>query len=351
MAWEQQVGQLYEWADLEHQLAHIGLRLGKLTQAFDLPSEDIRISNAHASDDQIPVVEVEVSADVDNAPFFGNFKGRILHVTGVLGPYLADYAKRSPFILRFNLSDVGGACALSFDRPADADWALFPDLYLLEARRSFERGDYGAAETDGDFETTFSNRQPLLFWRGSTTSGGWIRSLDELRTNYRVDACLRVAAAVGAKADCRISKLVQWVGAGEDEAVTLLHDLDVYADFVPESRFADFQMYLDLPGNAGSWGTCHKHLAGILVLKVPSGRELAYTHLLRPWKHYVPIARDMSDVAERVSWVLDHPAEATAIARRGKERLWGFLKGLPVYMLRTLEMHNISPEKKLIRVR
>jgi len=345
------VGQPYEWADLEHQLAHIGLRLGKLTQVLDLPPEDIRISNANAGDEQTPVVEVEVSADIDDAPFFGDFKGRILHVISALGPYLADYAKRSPFILRFNLSDAGNAGALSFDRPADADWPLFPDLYLIEARRSFERGDYGASETVDDFETTFNTRQPLLFWRGSTTSGGWIRSLDELRANYRVDACLRVAAAVGAKADCRISNLVQWVGGSEDEAIALLQNLDIYAEFVPESRFADFEMDLDLPGNAGSWGTCHKHLAGILILKPPSGRELAYSHLLRPWKHYIPVARDMSDVAERVAWVRDHPAEATAIARRGKERLWGFLKGLPVYMLRTLEMHNISPDKKLIRAR
>ncbi len=90
---------------------------------------------------QIPVVEVEVSADVDNAPFFGNFKGRILHVTGVLGPYLADYAKRSPFILRFNLSDVGGACAcLSTGRPMQTG-RCFPISISLEARRSFERGD------------------------------------------------------------------------------------------------------------------------------------------------------------------------------------------------------------------
>lgn len=343
------MNQPYEWADLEHRLAHVGMGLGKLSLVPDMPREDVRIINRRA--DQAPVIEVELSAALDEAPFFGDFKGRILHVLDVFGPYLADYAKRSPFLLTFNMSDDGGAGALSFDRPDDADWPLFPDLYLLEARRSVWRGEYVHPEADIDFETTFRARQPMLFWRGSSTSGGWMRSLDELRSNYRVDSCLRVAAALGERADCRISRLVQWVGETEEDALALLNDLDIFADVVPEGRFADFQMYLDLPGNAGSWGTCHKHLAGVLILKPPPGRELAYTHLLRPWRHYIPVARDMSDVAERVSWVLDHPSEAAAIARRGKERLWGFLHGLPVYLLRTLEMNNMSPEKKLLRVR
>jgi hypothetical protein len=42
--------------------------------------------------------------------------------------------------------------------------------------------------------------------------------------------------------------------------------------------------------------------------------------LLIPWVHYIPIQSDLSDVEERVQWILEHDAQAQEIARRG--RLW-----------------------------
>ena len=42
--------------------------------------------------------------------------------------------------------------------------------------------------------------------------------------------------------------------------------------------------------------------------------------LLVPWVHYVPLADDLSDVEEKVQWVLENEEEAQEIARSGK--LW-----------------------------
>ena len=42
--------------------------------------------------------------------------------------------------------------------------------------------------------------------------------------------------------------------------------------------------------------------------------------LLEPWVHYVPLNRDLSDVEEKMQWVIDHDQEAQMIAKRGA--LW-----------------------------
>jgi Glycosyl transferase family 90 len=46
----------------------------------------------------------------------------------------------------------------------------------------------------------------------------------------------------------------------------------------------------------------------------------AMEELLEPWVHYVPLNEDLSDVEEKMQWVLDNDESAKEIAHRGK--LW-----------------------------
>jgi Glycosyl transferase family 90 len=46
----------------------------------------------------------------------------------------------------------------------------------------------------------------------------------------------------------------------------------------------------------------------------------AMEELLEPWVHYVPLNEDLSDVEEKMQWVIDNDISAKEIARRGK--LW-----------------------------
>ena len=45
--------------------------------------------------------------------------------------------------------------------------------------------------------------------------------------------------------------------------------------------------------------------------------EFFYEHL-RPWTHYVPVKRDLSDLKDRVAWTRANAPEARAIADRAK---------------------------------
>lgn len=46
----------------------------------------------------------------------------------------------------------------------------------------------------------------------------------------------------------------------------------------------------------------------------------AMEELLEPWVHYIPLNEDLSDVEEKMQWVIDNDNEARRIAHRGT--LW-----------------------------
>ena len=63
----------------------------------------------------------------------------------------------------------------------------------------------------------------------------------------------------------------------------------------------------------------------LLSNSVVTTQDLVYTswameELLEPWVHYIPLNRELSDVQEKMQWILDNDEEAQNIAHRGK--LW-----------------------------
>jgi hypothetical protein len=68
-------------------------------------------------------------------------------------------------------------------------------------------------------------------------------------------------------------------------------------------------------------------LSGRLKLLLHSGRPVLVQERpwvewfwpeLRPWEHYVPVLRDLSDLVERTAWTLEHPDEAGQIGAAGQ---------------------------------
>jgi len=63
---------------------------------------------------------------------------------------------------------------------------------------------------------------------------------------------------------------------------------------------------VDVDGNANSWdGLFWKLLSNSVVLKVESPHRQWYYSRIKPWKHYVPVKPDLSDLEEKVRFVLD----------------------------------------------
>ena len=58
----------------------------------------------------------------------------------------------------------------------------------------------------------------------------------------------------------------------------------------------------------------------VVMTQPPTKTSWAMEEMMEPWVHYIPLNQELTDVDEKMQWVIDHDEEAKEIARRG--RLW-----------------------------
>lgn len=76
---------------------------------------------------------------------------------------------------------------------------------------------------------------------------------------------------------------------------------------------------LDIDGFARTWDAwAWKQRSRSVVLSQTSVWESYFTQRFEPWRHYVPISNDLSDLCSVLTWCRDNDAEAYAIALRGR---------------------------------
>jgi hypothetical protein len=108
--------------------------------------------------------------------------------------------------------------------------------------------------------------------------------------------------------------------------------------FVPIEQMARYKLLVDIDGNANSWGLFAKLLLGSCVLKVESVWEEWFYEKLVPWRHYVPVTADLSDLREKIQWCLDNDQEAEAIGEAGAQLARGM----------TLETETTAAARRLL---
>ena len=223
--------------------------------------------------------------------------------------------------LVFSFGDKSVDPGLRFDRARDSKEPLIPDLYLLAEIAKWQKAGLSRDACQGP---PFLERKKKLFWRGSTT-GPFILSMEEFRDNHRVKACLHTLRELPAHADCKIARIVQTPQEMRQKASRFLKENKILSPLVDTQDFAQYQMFLDLPGNASAWGTYLRYLQGMLVFRVAHEHELLYYEALQPWVHYIPVATDLSDLKSGVEWALLHQQEAAQIAAKGQAIMLEFL--------------------------
>jgi hypothetical protein len=172
----------------------------------------------------------------------------------------------------------------------------------------------------------WQDRERRVFWRGSSTGGGF--------NNLTVESFLGLPryrlCAAGARLhgllDAKLTNIVHAKGASEAEQILdFLNSQGLFAPRVPQIEFMKYRFQIDIDGISNAWGLLLKLLMGSCVLKVASEWRQWYYDKLRPWVHYVPVKNDLSDLAEQVSWCLEHDSDAEEIGSRGRELASGIV--------------------------
>ena len=230
---------------------------------------------------------------------------------------------RCDYRLHLSMCDGGQAGMASMD---SQDWTtLIPDLYAMQA------GLHGKNNSKPlpfpRFLARWQKRRPQVFWRGSTTGiqpGGPIADKAGLLANQRVQISLRHRNQPSC--DLKISRVVQMEPGFSSAAEAWLNSEGLLAPTVQESAFGHYRYYPDIPGNALAWGTIFKHLQGCLVFRAPNKRALYHYRLMQPWKHYIPVEADFSDLDTAVGWAETHPEQAAWIAWCGQRVAQRYLR-------------------------
>eukprot|EP00439_Symbiodinium_sp_Y106_P086396 s275_g32.t4 len=91
--------------------------------------------------------------------------------------------------------------------------------------------------------------------------------------------------------------------------------------FAPRLSAEDFELYkyqIALEGNSATDRLAWQLFMGSVVL-IPDQpwQVMGPLRMLQPWVHFVPLSYDLSDLVDRLQWLISHDPEAKAIAQNG----------------------------------
>jgi hypothetical protein len=208
------------------------------------------------------------------------------------------------------------------DRPSGATFSpssFLPDVTLLPDPDYFTTWGYhreraAAAERD----VPWRQRSDTLVWRGSMNSHD---SFDPAVAMARPSmAAQRLLACLALRGVANTD--VRFVDPGrKDTAPAAFIPWEIGGERVSQATWIGRKFALDIDGYTNAWGNLFTRLLlGCCVLKVESRqgyRQWYYDHL-EPWVTHIPVAADLTDLAEKFDWALTHEAECEEIAARGR---------------------------------
>lgn len=86
--------------------------------------------------------------------------------------------------------------------------------------------------------------------------------------------------------------------------------------------FFDFfkhKYQINIDGTVAAYRLPYLLVGDSVVLKQDSIYYEHFYNELQPWKHYIPVKSNLSDLLEKLQWAKDHDEEAKKIAKAGQE--------------------------------
>jgi hypothetical protein len=160
----------------------------------------------------------------------------------------------------------------------------------------------------------WEDKEPVLFWRGSTTGGRAVPG--SWRNFHRQRFIFHTQHMNGSIVDANFTNIIQCEPAACDEQRAAFPVVpSVNGEEILKHRYV-----MDMDGNTFS-GRFNGLLASNSLIFRMKVFEDQFDELIRPWVHYVPVALDYADLLPNLQWALEHDTEARAIAERGRQAM------------------------------
>lgn len=159
----------------------------------------------------------------------------------------------------------------------------------------------------------WSEKVEKLFWRGSTYDGKY--TVDNWKTIPRGRAVLE-SKLHPEKIDAGFTLFAAW--STPDWQLLEKEIGRAERTSVEEHLRYKYQLIVDGVTSPFS-GTFWRLYSGCVPFKQESKNIMFFFDELIPWKHYIPVKNDCSDLLEQVIWAQTHDQEARQIAKNAKE--------------------------------
>lgn len=219
-----------------------------------------------------------------------------------------NYPKYSP-ILSMSTADVYADLAI----PTWEDWARVQNQEGIWFPKSCR--DYN--ET---FNKNWDSKIPIAVFRGGTTGCG-----TTIETNPR----LKIASMASKQNPDDIylnAGITNWnLRPRKIQGQKYLQTIDIKSlgfNLVPKmspQEQSNYKYIVNIPGHVAAFRLSVELNMGCVILLVDSPWKLWYSHLLVPYKHYVPVKQDLSDLIFQIKWCREHDQKCQDIVKNAQE--------------------------------
>lgn len=221
---------------------------------------------------------------------------------------LMNGCKTGTALLALGDGDWGEDC-IAFATQHASPW-LVPDPYFFLTRAYADERSEIAKHV-----RPWQDRRPQLYWRGAPSG---LQKYADHRESQRVRLVMQAATS---KDSHRFDVRFAGLGGMEDSVADAVREVGGDGPREPQMNILDYRYNVDVDGWSCAWtGFFIKLLAGAPVLKIESDRGFRqwYYDDLKPWRHMVPVAADLSNLETAVSVLDARPDWAEQIGEEGQ---------------------------------
>jgi hypothetical protein len=218
---------------------------------------------------------------------------------------------REDLVFKVSLADVRDAGTdqhFGFCSKKSEPLNLIPDPYFIKSK---------SYSNDESHARPFESRIAKLFWRGMASF--------PLKTGDIYEEIPRVKAALTLLTNPNADVKVYCPGPSskyfdtKELELGYLSSLDILGRPFPMDEWAKYKFTLDVDGFGSAWGFFHKLKIGMVVLKVESELVQWFNQYLEPYVHYIPVAADLSDLQEKLSFISQNNSLSSEISKNAIE--------------------------------
>lgn len=199
---------------------------------------------------------------------------------------------------------------------------LFPDDYTIA-----DRG-YGYWEGWSSISNKvllynekypWNTKRSKLFWRGKKSDyfeGGPYQTPRQTLIDLSIKYPDMIDASFHVKPTVTSSRIIEKIHSVRD---FIMKKLGV-GGFVKNEEFHKYKLLINVDGATSTFpGFLQRLLTNVVTIKQETDNEQWFYDAVKPWVHYVPVKKNLSDLIEKIEWIKNNDAEAKKIADQSTE--------------------------------